>query len=191
MKRFYCYALIALLFAACDHPSPSEGELTAATQQSATEVATEIMHEEQPMTGEKTATETDDEDFVSLNTIRFGDWTDEDWLDNDYIRELRRYIDAYCRGEIENEALDQYKEALRGKFLVLVEEQALFGGLLIGIALVEDPRYAFRSWVYGIVVDNEVVAYEVRDLSPSEYKTGYTKEAILRLTTDHPEYKLW
>ena len=27
----------------------------------------------------------------SLNDIRFGNWTDKDWLDNDYFRTLRKY----------------------------------------------------------------------------------------------------
>lgn len=35
-----------------------------------------------------------------LNEIRFRGWDDKDWFDNDYIRELRSYLDAYCRGEV-------------------------------------------------------------------------------------------
>lgn len=31
----------------------------------------------------------------TLNDIRFAGWTKEDWADNEYIREVRRYIDAY------------------------------------------------------------------------------------------------
>ena len=31
----------------------------------------------------------------------------EDWLDNDYIRELRLYLDDYLLGVIEDTALDE------------------------------------------------------------------------------------
>lgn len=38
----------------------------------------------------------------SLNDIRFEGWKEQDWLDNEYIRALRKYIDAYNKGEIED-----------------------------------------------------------------------------------------
>ena len=31
----------------------------------------------------------------SLNDIRFDGWEDSDWLDNEYIRTLRKYLDDY------------------------------------------------------------------------------------------------
>lgn len=35
----------------------------------------------------------------TLNDIRFGGWERSDWLDNAYIRSLRRYLDDYNSGE--------------------------------------------------------------------------------------------
>ena len=39
----------------------------------------------------------------SLNDIRFENFDENDWLDNEYIRCLRRYLDDYNSGKIENE----------------------------------------------------------------------------------------
>ena len=51
----------------------------------------------------------------TLNDIRFAGWTKKEWADNEYIREVRRYIDAYNKGEIENSALDAYKHEFSSK----------------------------------------------------------------------------
>lgn len=44
-----------------------------------------------------------------LNEIRFRGWGEKEWNDNDYIRELRSYIDACARGEV-----DEYREEVVG-----------------------------------------------------------------------------
>lgn len=35
---------------------------------------------------------TDSAQTMSLNEIRFNGWSDKDWYDNDYFRELRSYL---------------------------------------------------------------------------------------------------
>ena len=37
----------------------------------------------------------------TLNEIRFENWIEKDWYDNDYFRALRNYLDAVSRGEVE------------------------------------------------------------------------------------------
>lgn len=49
----------------------------------------------------------------TLNDIRFESWTKEEWANNEYIREVRRYIDAYNKGEIENPTLDEQKNTFK------------------------------------------------------------------------------
>ena len=44
----------------------------------------------------------------SLNDIRFDGWEDSNWLDNEYIRTLRKYLDDYNDGIVSNPALDPY-----------------------------------------------------------------------------------
>lgn len=46
----------------------------------------------------------------TLNDIRFDGWERSDWLDNEYIRTLRKYLDDYNSGRVSNANLDPYKE---------------------------------------------------------------------------------
>lgn len=128
-----------------------------------------------------------------LNDIRFANYTDNDWLDNEYIRCLRKYIDDYNGGKIQNKELDQYKEMLKGKFVIGWAEPYLLGGLFIQIVFVDYPNDMFDAWVYS-TVDEEtetVLDYEVRSMGFDEEKTGYTKMQIFELMKEHPEFKLW
>lgn len=36
----------------------------------------------------------------TLNEIRFDGWERSDWLDNEYIRTLRKYLDDYNSGKV-------------------------------------------------------------------------------------------
>ncbi len=56
------------------------------------------------------ATEVSDTTKKSLNDIRFAGWTEKEWLDNEYIRTLRRYLDDYSKGRVDNEALIPYRK---------------------------------------------------------------------------------
>ena len=49
----------------------------------------------------------------ALNDIRFAGWTSKEWADNDYIRAVRKFIDAYNNGEIEYPYLDEHKEYIQ------------------------------------------------------------------------------
>ena len=48
----------------------------------------------------------------TLNDIRFDGWERSDWLDNEYIRTLRKYLDDYNSGKVSNTNLDPYKEQI-------------------------------------------------------------------------------
>lgn len=54
----------------------------------------------------------------SLNDIRFDGWERNDWLDNEYIRTLRKYLDDYNKGIVSNPNLDPYKEQIKGQFVI-------------------------------------------------------------------------
>ncbi|MDY3266441.1 MAG: hypothetical protein SOX26_02730 [Phocaeicola sp.] len=54
----------------------------------------------------------------SLNDIRFDGWEESDWLDNEYIRILRKYLDDYNKGIVSNTNLDPYKEQIKGQFVI-------------------------------------------------------------------------
>lgn len=129
----------------------------------------------------------------SLNDIRFADFEDDDWLDNEYIRTVRKYIDAYNEGKEENEQLEVYKNDIKGKFVILNVEPFMFGGLLIQIIFIDNPENIFTAWVYSFVDEETrtISDYEVRMFALDETKFDMTKEQILELLKEHPEYKLW
>lgn len=128
-----------------------------------------------------------------LNEIRFKDWSDEQWLDNDYIRELRSYIDACARGEINDETLEAHKELLDSKFCVGSIDSAILGGAFIGFVFLDEPSKIFYAHVYGDVDEEleEVVGYEVRYVVLSDRTFSLNKEEILQLIKEHPINKLW
>lgn len=135
----------------------------------------------------------DGEAIGGLNAIRFSNFQDEDWLDNDYVRCLRSYIDDYNNGMIKDEGLDAYKEKIHGKFVIWSSEPYLLGGLFIRFIFLDSPNDIFSAWVYSDVdEDREIVTgYSVRGIKLEDEKSGFTKEVILNLLKEHPENKMW
>lgn len=128
-----------------------------------------------------------------LNDIRFADFDEKDWLDNEYIRCLRRYLDDYNNGKFEDERLDEYKDKIKGKFVIAWAEPCYFGGLFLQITFIDYPDDVFSSWIYSGVDEKQekVLDYEVRSFSLNEEKSGFTKDEILEIMKEHPELKLW
>lgn len=129
----------------------------------------------------------------SLNDIRFDGWERSDWLDNEYIRTLRKYLDDYNKGIISNPNLDPYKEHIKGQFVVYDINPYLLGGALIRITFLDMPDRVFSSWIYSEVnKDKEIVeSYEFRSISIEEETTDMTKEDILQAIKEMDGIKLW
>lgn len=129
----------------------------------------------------------------TLNDIRFNGWERSDWLDNEYIRTLRKYLDDYNNGKISNSNLDPYKEQIKGKFVVYDINPYLLGGVLIRITFLDMPDRVFSSWIYSNVDEQKeiVESYEFRSISIEEETTGMTKEDILQAIKDMGGLKLW
>ena len=81
----------------------------------------------------------------SLNDIRFDSWEDSDWLDNEYIRTLRKYLDDYNNGIVSNPDLDLYKELIKGQFIVYEIKPFILGGVFIRIVFFNMPDRIFSS----------------------------------------------
>lgn len=129
----------------------------------------------------------------SLNDIRFGNWTEKDWCDNDYFRALRKYIDACYKGEIKDKDLEPYKSALKEKFAIFNAEPFIGGGMFIYFVFLDAPNKIFNTWIYSYIDENTktVVDYQVRGVKASEEDSEFTKEEILSIIKEHPENKLW
>lgn len=129
----------------------------------------------------------------SLNDIRFKGWTEKQWLDNDYIRELRRYIDACSEGEIVDQTLLAHKDILKSKFIVGIIEPAIYGGVFVHFIFLDAPHKVFYTQVYSYVNPDtkKVDSYEVRGVFLNERETDYTRETLLNTVKNHPELKLW
>lgn len=129
----------------------------------------------------------------SLNDIRFEGWKEQDWVDNEYIRVLRKYLDAYNNNEIDDPRLAPYKEKIKGEFVVYNVRPFIMGGLFISIVFIDMPETVFNSWVYSEVdTEKEIITdYVVLSIKVAEEKTTFTKEEILQIIKEHPENKLW
>lgn len=129
----------------------------------------------------------------SANDIRFGNWEESDWLDNEYIRTLRKYLDDYNAGKVNNPNLDPYKEQIKGRFVIYSIEPYLLGGAFIKITFLDMPDRVFDGWIYSNVDEKKrvVESYEFRSISIEEEITDMTKEDILQAMKKTDGLKLW
>lgn len=129
----------------------------------------------------------------TLNEIRFDGWERSDWLDNEYIRTLRKYLDDYNNGIVSNPTLDPYKEQIKGQFVVYDINPYLLGGALIRITFLDMPDRVFSSWIYSNVDEKKEIieSYEFRSISIEEETTDMTKEDILQAIKEMEGLKLW
>ena len=129
----------------------------------------------------------------TLNDIRFDGWERSDWLDNEYIRTLRKYLDDYNSGKVCNAKLDPYKEQIKGQFVIYDITPYILGGAYIRITFLDMPNRVFSSWVYSNVDEKKeiVESYEFRSISIEEETTGMTKEDILQAIKEMEGLKLW
>jgi hypothetical protein len=129
----------------------------------------------------------------ALNDIRFAGWTSKEWADNEYIRTFRKYLDAYNSGKIEDARLDEYKDYIKGKFVIADIEPYIVGGAYISIIFYDNPDKIFSAVVYSDVniKTRKVSNYEFRSMDLT--LTGYdvTQEEIHQFLEERPEHRLW
>lgn len=182
MKRVLCYAMMAILLCSCGGKKSVDSNV----DESKIEVTA---HD----TRVADTTELSDTTQKSLNDIRFAGWTEKEWLDNEYIRTLRRYLDDYSKGKIENEVLDPYRKLTKGQFVVGQIEPFMLGGVFMYIMFVDDPEKVFTVCVYSEVDSEtaEVGKYEVRYIEYQSEVPGIPKDLLQQMIQEHPEMKVW
>ena len=129
----------------------------------------------------------------TLNDIRFDGWTMKDWVDNEYIREVRRYIDAYNAGEITDPYLDEYRECIQGKFVIGDINPGLWGGAFMYIVFFNNPEKTFSVLVQSDVdVETRTISnYECYGLKMEDFDLGFSQEDIRQFLKECPEHKMW
>ena len=128
---------------------------------------------------------------VSLNEIRFGNWTDDDWYDNAYFQQVRTLLNDPETLKAEYPDLKPHLQLLRSPFVVVDAQEAVFGGLFVDFVFPKSPNHHFRAWVYGVVENNKVTDYEVRYLALEDDECPLTGEAIASAMKREPRLKLW
>ena len=129
-----------------------------------------------------------------LNAIRFEGWGDKEWLNNNYIRSVRLYLDAYNLRLVKDEGLDKHKAALKGKFCICSIEPFMGGGAWMHIAFVDDTSFSLRFWVYSFVNESDPAAiegYDVRGSDLVDEPLGISPEEIKEILTQNPHNRLW
>lgn len=129
----------------------------------------------------------------SLNDIRFAGWGKAEWVDNEYIRTVRRYLDAYNNGEITDTVLDEYEDDIQGKFIIGDIQPWMLRGAIIYIVFYEHPEKLFYAIVYSSVnvETREVYDYECRGIRLETAEYGISQDEIEEFLKDCPEHKMW
>ena len=127
------------------------------------------------------------------NEIRFAGWGEKEWSDNEYIRSLRKHIDAHNNKEVRIDNFIAYKEIVKGKFVIYYIEPAIYGGAYILFFFIDNPSVIFDAWVYSYVdeVKYVVTKYEIRSVNVFIENSGLTKEQVLKDLETNPEIKVW
>lgn len=125
----------------------------------------------------------------SLNQIRFEDFTEYDWLNNDYIRALRSYLDEYA-DTVSDKA---QSDLVRSKFVIGYAGEYMLGGMLVYIIFLDSPNDVYSSWVYsGVDEETEtVIDYSVRAFKKEDWESGETRESILQAVSEDDKLRLW
>jgi hypothetical protein len=191
---------ITLLFCfSCSQSKSKQVEVNTDTtavffqSQSQSETISQKMTDEEVEAALKAIVENSDD--KSLNEIRFRNWTEKDWYDNDYFRFLRKCIDDYIKG-IENEdtrQLKDYKSVLKDKFFIYNAEPYIGGGLFITLGFLNKLEIMYQAVVYSDVDKDtgKITAYRLRGFIELEETSDITKEDIFQIIKEHPENKLW
>lgn len=183
IKHLYrLIAVVAIVGLTCSCSSPKRTDKSGKTSDSVETAEIDSSYEADTIAKGK-----------SLNDIRFANFTDKDWVDNEYIQTLRVYIDSFVSGKVKNEELEPYKNDVKGKFVIANAEPFLMGGLFIQIVFIDKPEKIFTSWVYSDVDEDaeKVVGYSVRRICLDERKNELSREQIFQVMKEHPELKLW
>lgn len=135
-----------------------------------------------------------------LNDLRFYGWSDDDWYNNNYIRTIRIFMDAYAAGEIgpefiknnDMQEVEKYKDIMSSKFVAVGLDAPMLGGLMYYVVPLDNPKLVISAWVYSIVVEDTITGYDIRHFAVSEYEEEFIpKEDVAKLKAGELECIVW
>ena len=131
-----------------------------------------------------------------LNDLRFYGWTDDMWFDNNYLRTIRIFMDAYAAGEInqeciknnEWESLEQYKDVMSSKFVAVEIEFPWLGGIMYYIVPLDNTKLVISAWVYSLLSEDSIAGYDIRHFEVKAYDEEFIpKEDVAKLRAGEME----
>ncbi len=125
----------------------------------------------------------------SLNEIRFDGFTEYDWLNNDYIRALRSFLNEYA-DTVSDKA---QRDLLRSQFVIGYAGEYMLGGMLVYFMFLDSPGDVYSSWVYSSVDEEteSITGYSVRAFKKEDQESGLTREDILQGISKDDRLRLW
>ena len=111
----------------------------------------------------------------------------------EYIQALRHYLDDIDVSKIKNERIKPYSKLIKGKFINFRIEPTQLGGMLIIFSFIDKPEGIFTTWVYSDVdeASGEVSNYTVKGIIREDIKNDMSREEILKIVQENPEFKLY
>ena len=149
---------------------------------------------------EKIAPEALKNEEACLNDLRFYGWTDDMWFDNNYLRTIRIFMDAYAAGEInqeciknnEWESLEQYKDVMSSKFVAVEIEFPWLGGIMYYIVPLDNTKLVISAWVYSLLSKDSIAGYDIRHFEVKAYDEELIpKEDVAKLKAGELECIVW
>ncbi len=149
---------------------------------------------------EKIAPEALKNEEACLNDLRFYGWTDDMWFDNNYLRTIRIFMDAYAAGEInqeciknnEWESLEQYKDVMSSKFVAVEIEFPWLGGIMYYIVPLDNTKLVISAWVYSLLSKDSIAGYDIRHFEVKAYDEEFIpKEDVAKLKAGELECIVW
>ena len=141
----------------------------------------------------------------SLNDLRFYGWSGDDWYNNNYIRTIRIFMDAYAAGEIGEDFLknvqmeeldkdkrDMYASIMNSKFVVAEMDLPMLGGIMYYLIPLDNTKLVISAWVYSFVVEDCITGYDVRLFEVREFEEEFiSKEEVAKLRAGEHEAIVW
>ncbi len=181
MKRYLIPFLVSVSFlvlgvSACDRkPTPSQKKHKS-TGMPALPLAPDEGGKDS-MSAEDYAVDKLSEGQALMNELRFRNWTEEQWINNDYAKALRDTLNRY-----DNVNGDESMEPIpyaKNRIMILNGEPTELGGIIFDFVFEEHYDKVYMAWVFSHCVEAEAMWEEALMESMEAYAKDSTADVVL------------